>query len=382
MFGAWLKKLPRGKPPEHAEVLLEKLHQEAVRAYRRQAYAEAARCAEQAIGLDPRLANAHFLLGSARLGLGQFQAAEESLAACLALGPRFPTVLNAELQWALARARTELVLGKVPQATLLKPDEIRPVSIIICSIDAERFAKVCETYRSLLKGVPHDIVGIHDARSLCEGYNRGTRQATGEILVFSHDDIEILTPDFAAKLLTHLAKFELIGIAGTTRLTGPSWTYAGWTHTHGQIGYPMATPGHINVCAWQMREAVTANAEALDGVLLAARREVVERVGFDERTFDGWHLYDIDFTYRAHLAGFRVAICHDLLLVHHSPGDFGADWQRYALRFTDKHRATLPSVSDALEFPPVCAIEANSPAEWRLMTDAITSQKLPSARSV
>ena len=72
----------------------------------------------------------------------------------------------------------------------------RRISIIICSADPQLFAKVCANYRpALLRSVSHEIIGIHDACSLCEGYNRGIARASGDVLVFSHDDIEIVTPD-------------------------------------------------------------------------------------------------------------------------------------------------------------------------------------------
>jgi len=37
-------------------------------------------------------------------------------------------------------------------------------------------------------------VRIPDARSLAEGYNRGLRRARGDLLLFSHDDVRIVTP--------------------------------------------------------------------------------------------------------------------------------------------------------------------------------------------
>jgi len=93
-----------------------------------------------------------------------------------------------------------------------------PVSVVICSIDAAKFARVSDNYRALYGAREVEIIGIHDARSLAEGYNRGIARARGEHLVLSHDDIEILTPDFADRLDRHLAQFDLIGVAGTTRI--------------------------------------------------------------------------------------------------------------------------------------------------------------------
>jgi hypothetical protein len=83
-----------------------------------------------------------------------------------------------------------------------------------------------------------------------------------------------------------------------------------------------------------------ANIEALDGVFIAARREVAEAVGFDEATFTGFHLYDIDFSLRAHLAGRRVAVVNDVPIIHQSPGRFSDyTWVLDAEALKQKHAA-------------------------------------------
>ena len=86
-------------------------------------------------------------------------------------------------------------------------------TIVICSIDANKFERVTANYRELFREVPIEIIGIHDARSLSEAYNRGIDKARGEFLILSHDDIMILSPDFVTRLRTHLRSFDLIGVA-------------------------------------------------------------------------------------------------------------------------------------------------------------------------
>jgi len=364
------------KASERIAARVDHLYQQGANAYRAEFHAEAAHCAEQAIQLDPTLPASHYLLGSARLESREFEAAEAAFARCQALEPGYPMVLHAAMRRALARARADLALGRIPRNTTGEPGDRRRVSVIICSVYPERFDKVCANYRALLGAVPHEIIGIHDARSLCEGYNRGIRRASGEILVFSHDDIEIAAPDFAAKLLAYLSRYDLIGTAGTTRLIGGNWIDAGWPHLHGQIGSHVEKPGSLIVTVYKVQGAVTANIQAIDGVFLAARREVLERIRFDEDTFDGWHLYDLDFTFSAHLAGFRTAVCHDLCLIHNSFGDYADAWRIYVQRFEDKYRSRLPQGVN----PPAqerCWIEVASPAEWLLMTEEMISQASP-----
>ena len=59
----------------------------------------------------------------------------------------------------------------------------------------------------------------------------------------------------------------------------------------------------------------------------------------DSDTYDGFHLYDIDFSSRAARAGCAVGIAADLGLLHHSSGRFDAEYKRYARRFLAQHPA-------------------------------------------
>ena len=57
--------------------------------------------------------------------------------------------------------------------------------------------------------------------------------------------------------------------------------------------------------------------------------------------FDGFHGYDLDFSFRAHLAGFRVGVATDLLFLHQSRGKFDAAWEHYGERLMEKHAEHL-----------------------------------------
>ena len=73
-------------------------------------------------------------------------------------------------------------------------------------------------------------------------------------------------------------------------------------------------------------------------------------MGFDAVTFDGWHGYDTDFTFRCYLAGYRLAVCLDIRLIHFSQGTVDAAWLHYSKRFQEKHAAHLsPDAAQWLE---------------------------------
>ena len=330
-------------------------------------WSQAALMAQQAITAEPGLAAPQYLLGCCRMEQQEYGAGADAFARCLDLNPSYPLSLHARTHHALCSARFELERGAAPRVRVLSANETCSVSVIICSIDPVRFARVTAMYERLLAEVPHEIIGIHDAHSLCEGYNRGLRRARNDVVVFSHDDIEIVSADFAARLLQSLASHDVIGIAGTRKLMGAAWHLAGHPHLQGQVG-ALAEGGGYLVPIYGVTQPESGGLQALDGLFFAARRDIARRIGFDEATFDGWHFYDLDFSFRAWIEGLDCATCNHLLIVHHLVGQYDEKWHKYALRFLDKHKGRVePALNHRT--PEFVTATVRSIAEWQLMTE-------------
>jgi GT2 family glycosyltransferase len=220
------------------------------------------------------------------------------------------------------------------------------ISIIVCSITPQKFKLVSDNFNAVLGDAPYELIGIHDARSLSEGYNRGIARSCGDIVIFCHDDIEILGPAFYRRLCEHLETYDVIGCAGTSCLIESAWAAAGDPFTHGVVAYP-AVKGtwpseRYDLLIWGGIDLLQApEIQALDGFFIAVKRAVLERVQFDEVNFDGFHVYDTDFTFAAHLAGFRLAVCKDLLIAHQSGGNYSGEYETYSARFAEKYRGHL-----------------------------------------
>jgi len=238
------------------------------------------------------------------------------------------------------------------------------VTCAICSIDDQKFRAIEANYARLLSDVSFEIIGIHNAKSLAAGYNQAVALAKGKYLILSHDDIQILSPDFAARLLAHLSRFDMIGVAGTTRLHGGAWFLAGYPHNYQLVITPdTGTDKHV-MYVQGYGPLVTPGIQALDGLFLAMRTSVAVNLSFDDVTFDGFHLYDIDLSYRAYLAEYKLAVCRDLVIVHQSHGKFDAVWNDYRRRFEKKFEAFLPSAPD---------VAASFVGKFPLAEDVLTS---------
>jgi GT2 family glycosyltransferase len=214
------------------------------------------------------------------------------------------------------------------------------ISVLINSHRPDMAEATRAMYARLLAGRTHEVIVISDARSMCEGYARAMKMAQGDVIVFAHHDLEYLFDDFAAVLDRAMAQFDVIGVAGTDELVHPIWTAAGISRLFGQIVHP-GNDGGFDVEVYGTPGPMVGGIVAMDGLFLAARRESAEAIGWDGDLFDGWHLYDIDFTYRAALAGYRLGVVPELGFLHQSNGSASADYPEYARRFAAKHQGTI-----------------------------------------
>jgi GT2 family glycosyltransferase len=188
-------------------------------------------------------------------------------------------------------------------------------TIIICSPDAAKFQKTAEMYSRFWPRDQLQVFHIPDARSLAEAYNRGIRAAGGDTIIFSHDDIEIVSPDLAQRLTVHLCRFDIVGVAGTTLLGHPRWLQAGPPYIFGQVAHTIPEGGYM-VDIYGASRRVFGQIQALDGLFLAVKAPIARELMFDEQTFDGFHCYDVDFTFRAYQAGYKLAVACDIQVVH------------------------------------------------------------------
>jgi hypothetical protein len=251
-------------------------------------------------------------------------------------GLALPEPLDAMAGAVLSASRAAQA-GRLPPAMAPLAVPTRPLSVVACSIDARK----AEAFRASLArsaGAPYELILIEDARSLSEAYARGVARACGEHVVLCHDDVEFLVDDLAARVAMHLARFALVGVVGTRALSGAAWIWGGPPANDGWLVHPGARGG-VAACVYGAHGSPVAGAQALDGVFMAGRRDALLGLGFDADTFDGFHFYDLDLSYRAHRAGLPVGICGDILLLHRSSGTFGADYARYARRFFAKFPA-------------------------------------------
>ncbi|WP_082507881.1 glycosyltransferase [Methylobacterium sp. Leaf113] len=214
------------------------------------------------------------------------------------------------------------------------------IDAVVCCVDDERFASFSGDLRSQLAGFGlRDIIRISDAAAMHDGYNRGAEKSDSEWLLFCHDDIRVLAIN-RESWTKAMAESDLFGPCGTNLLQGANWYESDPNHLYGSVVAPRSSSDGFEHQVFGKTRSLVSGAQAIDGLFMMSRRSVWENIKFSS-DFTGFTLYDIDYSYRAHLRGYRVAILADLLLLHYSlVSEFSAvklaHWKSNQEKFLEK----------------------------------------------
>lgn len=324
---------------------------------------------QQALRLVPNVAEVHFSLARAQWRAGHRDAALAAARRSQSLNPGFApaAMLAAIMEGAAGRGNAARVALQASGATDVSnfaardlavkfvaaevedgreifarwaeaPREAPPLTftVVACSIDPAKLARAHAAVHAS-EGSAFQWIVMRDARSLAEAYNRAIAQATGQAIVFLHDDVEVLSPGLFGALSRSLADADVVGVAGTTRLAGPTIGWGGQEATAGALVHGSSATNAWDYSLLNWAEGLTQGMQALDGCFLAVRADCARRLLFDEATFDAFHFYDLDFCLRAHRTGLRVALASEVLVAHASRGSLGEAWEAQAARFLGKY---------------------------------------------
>lgn len=220
------------------------------------------------------------------------------------------------------------------------------ISVVVCS----RINPADETHKKNVLstiGAPCEYIRIDNRDNiynLCGAYNTGVSLATGDIIVFVHEDVFFVSKNWGLRLIDKFVNTSvgLVGVAGTQYLfkDTPGWVAAGRPWIQGQVIHK--THGKdfqvLTVFSWDSQDA---DVVAVDGLFFAIRGSLFSQIRFDDSTFNGFHLYDLDICMQVHQTH-RLIVTKDILVRHLSGGSFDTTWQTYAAAFLNKYCNRLP----------------------------------------
>ncbi len=220
------------------------------------------------------------------------------------------------------------------------------LTFITVSRDPEKVKKLQDNLGVVFRVEPPELI-VRDGNQedLFQGYNRGAEDAANNLLCFIHDDVTILGNEATfGPLITLLNKplTGAVGVAGSRHLPGHgAWWRAPHEECRGMAGHP-SPGGGIQWNCWPHGAARFGPVAVLDGLFLACHRRTFNRLqGFAEKTYQGFHAYDIDFTFRATLAGLTNQVV-PIPLFHNSHGQTNEGWETNMKIFRERYRDHLP----------------------------------------
>ena len=220
--------------------------------------------------------------------------------------------------------------------------QLPKVSIITC---ARQEGDSNGLYQSLEDGPcltpqEYEKIELGSALSMGEGFNRGIRQATGEVLVFTHTDVRIwagrkLWSDMIQECLNSGTGF--VGVAGTTILGDDAiW----WNDVRGALKRGNVAHHDEQFGTYMSLFGPYGDVVVLDGVFLACRASLAREIRFPEDT--GFHFYDIETTLCVHTLLLRNKVIA-LPLFHGSQGKVNEEWQKAREKFLNRYHEYLPA---------------------------------------
>ena len=181
--------------------------------------------------------------------------------------------------------------------------------------------------------------------SLTELYNRGLKASKHDIVIFIHDDIVFNHNNWGKVLIKQFrdTDYGILGVAGTTDLIKNDSRIAErwWAMGNRMVGrIRHETNGKRVDSFYSNHYNYPIQVVCLDGVFIAIDKSKI-RKKFDER-FNGFHYYDISFTFANHLAGVKVGVIFDIDLTHKSGGKPNQQWHQNKLLFSNIYGHLLP----------------------------------------
>ena len=174
--------------------------------------------------------------------------------------------------------------------------------------------------------VPFELIAIDNTTgkysSAASAFNTEVRNPKGEFIMFVHQDVDFGDDvDWLKHAEEEARKLPDAGIMG---VIGPDFE----GRTRGYISDRGRKLGE--------KETTAAEVQTMDELLLIIPRKVFATLKFDEKTFDGWHLYGADYCLAAARQGLKAYVI-PAFAYHRSLATNRTDLNKYKQRLFSKY---------------------------------------------
>ena len=203
------------------------------------------------------------------------------------------------------------------------------ISIIISSAHTEKEKEKFLDEVEKTSGCDTDILFIENhGQALTKVYQEALETEDNDIIVFMHDDIHFMKPNWGSEILRMFEENEdygIIGVAGSRYFdsVGAWWTYKdiyGIVHHVNPIHHTPFPTYFSNELTQDLVQVVV-----IDGLFIAVNKNRISK-GFDTNIPD-FHFYDIDFCLSNYLDGkCKIGVTTKISILHESLGELKPKW--------------------------------------------------------
>ncbi len=217
------------------------------------------------------------------------------------------------------------------------------ISIIVCSTHKKIDKHLEMNVRTTIGDVVYEFVWIDNSDNkytICHAYNEGVKRARYPYLCFMHEDIVYHTNDWGVMAINAMSNqtVGLLGVQGCTYFDESTiyWTMSGFKKANTILPWrsdkikedDFSIPGNDVVM--------------VDGMWMFTCRKFFDEIHWDEHTYQGFHMYDMDLCMQIINRGMKIRLLDELWIQHNSYGNWNTDFFKGCQVFHEKWDNYLP----------------------------------------
>lgn len=217
------------------------------------------------------------------------------------------------------------------------------ISIIVCSRHHEIGQELENNISKTIGDVVYEIIWIDNTNNkytICEAYNAGVNLAKYPFLCFMHEDIFFYSNNWGTTAIDAMADTNvgMLGVQGCTYFDESTiyWTMSGFKKANTIL------PGSIEKKKEDDYPIQGNDVVIVDGMWMFTRKDLFRIIHWDENTYHGFHMYDLDLCMQIISHGMIIRLAEELWIQHNSYGNWNVDFFQGCKLFHDKWDRCLP----------------------------------------
>lgn len=218
--------------------------------------------------------------------------------------------------------------------------ETTGISIVICGTSTTKPQSLVDNIALTIgAGIQYEIIYIDNTQStysIFQAYNSGFDKANYSYVCFMHQDIEYQCEGWGEMVFSCFSdeKVGMLGVIGSKYIGKRT---LGWWASYSKCGSTTDDEHGLMQHSTFCEEVVS-----LDGLWLTIRKSVYPKFRFDDKTFDGFHCYDMDACLQLHLLGYKILVVPSILIHHFSGGNSSIDFYKNSIKLRIKYEKYFP----------------------------------------